>query len=507
MNLSKLLMAVWIFLLSTVSVYASDKPNIVFILADDLGYGDLQAYNPQRCKIATPNMDRLAAQGMMFTDAHSSSSVCTPTRYSILTGRYNWRTTRQQGVLNGFGRPMIPTDRLTVAGFLQQQGYNTACVGKWHLGMNLPSSDGKGFKGHNARNIDWTKSITGGPTAVGFDYYYGVTASLDMPPYIYVQNDRFVGEATETKAFRTPRRPGPAHPDFEAVDVLPEIGRKSVEYIQQQDASKPFFLYVPLTSPHTPIVPSPQWLGKSGVGEYGDFTMQTDAVVGQIVDAIDQGGFAEHTIVIVTSDNGCSKSAGIDGLQKQDHYPSAHLRGSKADLWDGGHRIPFIVRWPFLVEAGTNCDGTILQLDLMATCADLLGATYPASAGEDSVSFLPALKGKPIASKRTGVVHHSVSGHFAYRQGKWKLLLAKGSGGWTVPNEKQLRESNIRGQLYDMESDSGEQNNLFQSKPEIVDELLTALKRDIQRGRSTSGPDQANDLAFEKIKLWKSERN
>jgi arylsulfatase A-like enzyme len=470
-----------------------ERPNIVFILADDLGYGDVHVLNPERGLIATPQMDQLAAEGMLFTDAHSGSSVCTPTRYGILTGRYSWRSRLQRSVLFGYDQPLINPDRLTVAGFLKEQGYNTACLGKWHLGLGLPTTDGKNAKKQNGKNIDWKGRITGGPADLGFDYYYGIAASLDMPPYIYIENDHFVGEGSVIKEFH-PNREGPANPDLEAVDVLPEIERKSVEYIRRQTADKPFFMYIALTSPHTPIAPEKEWQGKSPLGEYGDFVMQTDDVIGKIVAAVNEAGFAENTVIIVTSDNGCSKAAGIDELQKKGHFPSAQFRGSKSDIWDGGHRVPFIVRWPENVQAGSQSDQTICLVDLMATVAELTGAQLPETAAEDSISFLPALSDKPIVSTRAGIIHHSIGGFFAYRQGKWKLCLSKGSGGWTSPTEKQVRAGSPVAQLYDMEADPGETENLYASHPEVVERLLKQLESDVNRGRSTDGADQSNEV-------------
>lgn len=478
--------------LASADVYAAQQaPNIVFIFADDMGYGDVQVLNPERGKIPTPHMDALARDGMIFTDAHTSSSVCTPSRYSLMTGRYNWRTTRQAGVTGGFSKPLIPTSRMTVASLLKGQGYHTAMIGKWHLGMNLPKGDGM-------KGIDWTGTIQGGPFDLGFDYYYGISASLDMPPYIYIEDDGFDGECTTRKAFF---RRGPAHADFEAIDVLDDLSEKAVAFIEKQDASTPFFTYIALPSPHTPIVPTPEWQGKSELGAYGDFQMQTDAFVGQIVAAVDAGGFSANTIIIVSSDNGCSKAAGISALEAKEHYPSAQYRGSKADLWEGGHRVPFIVRWPAGIEAGTQSDELICLTDFMATCAELTGAELPADAGEDSVSFLPALKGERIESTRAGVVHHSITGHFAYRMGKWKLLLSKGSAGWTSPTEKQMGEESPKAQLYDLESDPGETTNLYESHPEVAARLLAQLESDVARGRSTDGGESENDTT--KINLWK----
>jgi len=503
MKAKNLLLTIGLFCLMGAALQAQTKPNIVYILADDLGYGDVQCLNPDRGKILTPHMDRLATEGMIFTDAHTSSSVCTPSRYGILTGRYNWRTHLQASVLWGFSEPLIDEDRLTVAGFLKGQGYQTACVGKWHLGMTMPTDNGVLPKGRHPKNVNvlWDGIIKDGPVDRGFDYYYGIPASLDMAPYIYIQNNRFDGEMEKGETTAV---------GFDASDVLPEIGRKTVEYLKQQNSETPFFVYVPLTSPHTPIVPTAPWKGKSELGEYGDFTMQTDHVIGQIMAAVDAAEFADNTIVIVTSDNGCSKAAGgkkgLALFEKQGHYPSAQFRGSKADLWDGGHRVPFIVRWPAGVEAGSTCNQLVCLTDLMATVADLSGAKVPAGAGEDSVSFLSALKGQPIVTDRKGVIHHSISGHFAYRQGKWKLLLARGSGGWTAPKEKSAFASNAPvAQLYDMEADPGETRNLYESYPDVAAGLLEQLQSDVARGRSTGGAKAENDL--KKINLWKTKNS
>lgn len=472
-------------------------PNIVYILADDMGYGDVQCLNPERGKIATPHMDRMATEGMVFTDVHSSSSVCTPTRYGILSGRYNWRTHLQRGVLWGFSEPLIAPGRMTVASLLKESGYTTACFGKWHLGMVMPTTNGILPVGRKPKelNIVWDGEIKEGPVSKGFDYFYGISASLDMAPYIFIENNRFVGEIEANDKTITEK-------NFEREEVLPEIGRRMVDYIGKQKADKPFFAYVALTSPHTPILPGEEWQGKSGLGKYGDFVMQTDWVIGQIIKAIDDAGFGENTLVIVTSDNGCSKAANIKNLNAQGHYPSAQFRGSKADIWDGGHRIPFIVRWPAKVKAGTSNNQLICLTDLMATCSDIVDAKLPGTAGEDSYSFLPALKGKKQGSNRKGLIHHSIDGYFAYRQGKWKLLLAKGSGGWTSPKESEVPEGSPKAQLYDMENDPGETTNLYKTNTEVAERLLQQLKHDVECGRSTPGTESVNDI--DNIVLWKS---
>ncbi|MDF7807739.1 arylsulfatase [Pontiellaceae bacterium B12219] len=478
---------------------AGTKPNIVYILADDLGYGDVSCLNPELGKINTPHMDQLASEGMIFTDAHTSSSVCTPTRYSILTGRYNWRTELQSGVLMGFDKPLIDADRVTVADVLKQSGYNTACIGKWHIGLEMPTIDGAALNEDGLSNVDWTGKITGGPVDLGFDYFFGIAASLNIAPYIYMENDRFVGECTTIKGFN---REGPAEKDFEAIDTLPLLTEKSIEFINRQNAATPFFMYIPLTSPHTPLEPTDAWKGKSGIGDYGDFVMQTDAVIGEIIDALDEKGFNENTIVIVTSDNGTSKWCGTKKLLEMGHHYSARYRGSKGDLWDGGHRVPFFVRWPAKVKAGSVSNQLISLNDLWATCAELTGFQTLEHAGEDSVSFLPALFSEPIVSTRNGIVHHSFSGHFAYRQGPWKLLLAKASGGWSSPTEEEAPDNAPIAQLYNMEEDPGETVNLYDSHPEVAERLLKHLESDLRRGRSTDGAPQQNDI--KEIVLWKS---
>ncbi|MDF7799271.1 arylsulfatase [Pontiellaceae bacterium B1224] len=475
------------------------RPNIVYILADDLGYGDVSCLNPKLGKIDTPRMDQLASEGMTFTDAHTSSSVCTPTRYSILTGRYNWRSELQKEVLMGFDPPLIEADRTTVADVLKQSGYNTACIGKWHIGLGMPTINNAPMNEEGLTNVDWNGKITGGPVDLGFDYFYGIAASLNIPPYVYIENDRFVSD--EIVMQKTGRK-GPKGKNFDNVQTLPVLTQKTIQFINQQDASTPFFMYIPLPSPHTPLVPTDEWKGRSDLGVYGDFVMMTDAVIGEIVDALDAKGFGENTIVIVTSDNGTSKWCGTKKLMELGHHYSAQYRGSKGDLWDGGHRVPFFLRWPAKVKPGTICDQLVSLNDLMGTCAEITGADIPENAGEDTVSFLPALSGETIESDRKGIVHHSFSGHFSYRQGKWKLLLAKSSGGWTEPTEDAMPADAPVAQLYDMEADPSETTNLYESHPEVAERLLKQLEVEVARGRSTDGENQKNDV--DDIVLWKS---
>ena len=475
-------------LLAFNDIAAASRPNIVLILCDDLGYGDVQCLNLENGKIQTPHIDKIADQGMTFTDAHSGSSVCTPTRYGLLTGRYSWRTRLQSGVTGGYKPCLIAPDRLTVAGLLKKQGYATAILGKWHLDFQYQDPvSGEMLKRPHRKLKKMPpvgSKIPDGPVSRGFDTYHGFHHAGDMQAVI--ENDTVIVHEDE-------------------INMLPRLTRKAVEYIDARAKSpdQPFFLYVPLGSPHTPIVPSKEWQGKSELGPYGDFVMQTDATVGAITDALEKNGFADNTLLIFTSDNGCSKAANIPALRKQGHIVSAQYRGSKADLWEGGHRVPFLVRWPSKVESGSTSDQLITLVDVFATVSDITGEKAPAMA-EDSVSFLPALSGQAIQSTRKGVIHHSISGHFAYRQGKWKLLLAKASGGWTSPKENQAGADAPQAQLYDMENDPGEKNNLHLSHPEVAQRLLANLTVDVQNGRSTDGPAAKNDV--EQIVLWKSQR-
>ena len=367
-------------------------PNIVYILCDDLGYGDVKCLNPEG-KIATSNVDKLAAGGMIFTDAHSGSSVCTPTRYGVMTGRYSWRTRLQTGVLGGYSSRLIAPGRMTVASFLKENGYATACFGKWHLGMDWARTSDEPLPDaiKNASNVDFSKPAEGGPADCGFDYYFGISASLDMPPYVFIENKKAVSIPAEIT--KEGGREGLTAKDFKAVDVLPALTRKTVEYIEKNSArskeGKPFFIYMPLNSPHTPIVPTAEWQGKSGLGKYGDFVMETDAFVGRILEAVQKSGAADNTLVIFTSDNGCAPYIGVKDLEAQGHFPSGPLRGYKASAWEGGHRLPFIVRWPGVVKPGTVCPQLIQQGDLIATLAQMFRVKLPDNAGEDSVGILP----------------------------------------------------------------------------------------------------------------------
>ncbi len=473
----------------------SPKPNILVILADDLGYGDVRCLNPDRGKIPTPELDRLARQGMVFTDAHSPSSVCTPTRFGLLTGSYAWRTRLKNGVLGGFAPPLIGPDQLTVPALLKQQGYATACIGKWHLGMTWarksPGVFGDAIANDAANRsalsgVDWSQPILNGPLACGFDSFFGISASLDIPPFAFIRNDRVTEIPTTMKTWK---RPGPAAAGFEAEDVLQKLVGEATKEISMlaagAKAGKPFFLYLALTSPHTPILPGKDWQGKSGLGAYGDFVMQTDRAIGEVLEALEASGAAGSTLVIVTSDNGCSPAAGTAALESQGHFASAGSRGYKSDIWDGGHRIPFLVRWPGVVRPGSRSAEPVCLTDIEATCADILGAPLPGNAGGDGLSIMPALCGEPGAPGERVIVHHSSTGQFAIRQGRWKLALCPGSGGWGKPQDSEAKKNGLPAcQLFDMSSDPGETRNLCSEHPETVARLSSLLEKIIRDGRS-----------------------
>ncbi|MDD4098838.1 MAG: arylsulfatase, partial [Lentisphaeria bacterium] len=477
----------------------STRPNIVYILADDMGYGDISAFNPQAA-FRTPRLDQLAAEGMMFGDAHASSAVCTPSRYSILTGRYNWRSSLKQGVTMGYSESVLEPGRLTVAAWLRQRGYRTGCIGKWHLGWTWARLAGTG-------EVDFTAPIRQGPLQAGFESFFGISASLDMPPYVYVEGDRATAIPDRRIAGNTGKlafREGVIAPDFHPETVLPTLERKAIDFIQRQSRdARPFFLYLPLTAPHTPILPGIAYRGKSGTNAYGDFCLQVDDVVGHVMDALATQGLAENTIVVFTSDNGCSPQADFAELARCRHFPSHIFRGMKADIYEGGHRIPLIVRWPDGITAGTASDETVCLADFFATCADLLGEALPDNAAEDSISNLPAWRGKALDKRlREATVHSSIDGSLSIRQGRWKLEMCPGSGGWSAPKPGEEQPGWPACQLYDLTEDAGEQRNLIGEHPEKARELQNLLTDYVRRGRSTPGPEQPNTGAFPWKQLW-----
>ena len=496
-------------------------PNVILILADDLGYGDVMCNNTKRCKIPTPNFDRIAREGMRFTDAHSSSGVCSPSRYTLMTGRYHWRTRLQSGIVNVYGSPLIASDRPTIASLAKKKGYRTACIGKWHLGWDwqfnmqdrqLLSPKGSANETSNKeekissagapqaskeQQAAWkrlfSKNILNGPISRGFNQYFG-TDVPNWPPYCFIENDRTVGIPEEFLPQKMiggnqASQQGPALPDWKLEKILPELTKRSVHFIDDSSRLKePFLLYLPLTSPHTPLAVNKDWINRSGLNPYADFVMETDACVGKILEALDKNGLSESTLVIFTSDNGCAPYAGVKELEKQGHYPSGPLRGYKADAWEGGHRVPFLVRWPGLVGAGSICDQLVHHADIFQTLADIWELKVAENSGEDSFSLLPVLKGGKT-TVRTNAISTSIQGVPGVRMGSWKYIPAPGSGGW-APGMDPTQSV----QLYNLVEDLGETRNLAFSMADKVSEMQVLLERLITEGRSTPGARQKNDV-------------
>jgi len=489
------------FLVSPLFSAEKAKPNIVVILADDMGYGDVHALNPQS-KIPTPNIDNLVKQGMTFLDSHSPSAVCTPTRYGLLTGRYCWRTRLKRGVLGGYSPPLLGEDRSTIASMLKRQGYRTGGVGKWHLGMQLPKLPKKKVnlkQWSGDPGIDFAAEIPNSPIHHGFDFYFGVCASLDMAPFVYVHNNRFTMLPTiQQPAVRFPHfvRKGPRAKDFILDEVLDKLTDEAIGFIERSSNKvQPFFLYLPFTAPHKPTQPHKRFRGKTGLGEYGDFVAQVDWSVGQVLNAIDKNKIRENTLVVFTSDNGSymfrfgsnQKTDHITDARKQGYFAKNHrangpFRGTKADIWEGGHHLPFVVRWPGKVKPSSKCRETICHTDLYATFAEITGAKIAHREAEDSFSLFGMMRGQDV-SRGAPVIHHSGNGMFAIRDGKWKLVLGNGSGGREKPRGKPFGKPY---RLFDMSTDIAETTNVAEKHPEIVSRMVEQFKKIRNSGRSTT---------------------
>lgn len=483
-------------LLALVAVRGAERPpNILVILADDLGYGDIHAYNPTRGKIPTPHLDKLAAEGMRFTDAHSSSGVCSPSRYALLTGRYHWRTRLQNGIVGVFGEPLIAPERLTIASLAKRAGYRTAAIGKWHLGWDWPIAEGDRalFRGAKegdaaapeANRAAWAKvfgqAIPGGPTTRGFDQYFG-TDVPNWPPYCFIENDHTVGIPTEFLPPENFRKnlaslPGPALPGWKLERILPTLTDRACAFVTESSRGPaPWLLYLPLTTPHTPLAVNAEWKGKSGLeNAAADLIMETDAAVGRVLAAVAAAGAERDTLVIFTSDNGFAAYAGAKELEARGHFPSGPLRDYKTSVHEGGHREPFIVRWPGKVAAGATNGQLVHQADVLATLAEILGATLPAEAGEDSFSFLPLLKGVDSPT-RPHAISCAAAGTPGLRVGSWKYIATEPA------------------QLYDLATDLGETKNLAAQEPARLAEMKALLEKLITEGRSTTGAPQKNDV-------------
>lgn len=446
------------------------------VLCDDLGYGDVRAYYPE-AKMATPRMDALARQGMRFTDAHSPSSVCTPTRYGLMTGRYCWRSRLKQGVLGGYSPSLIEPGRETIASMLQKQGYRTGGFGKWHLGLGT------------AEKTDYSQPLHPSPLDFGFDEYFGIPASLDMPPYVFIDGRKAQEQPTAAIADngevkRGPYwRGGPIAPSFRMEDVVPKIAARACQFIDgAAKAGKPFFAYVPFTGPHTPWVPSKPYQKKSQAGLYGDFVEEIDASIGKIVDQLQLSGVAQNTLLIVTSDNGAPWEK-RDADEASGHWADANWRGQKSDIQEAGHRVPFLVRWPGKVKAGAVSDQLLCHTDIFATLAEVTGAKLTADMAEDSYSFFSVLRGAK-KGRREAAVHHAGNGMFSIRSGEWKLVLGRGSGGFTSPVVIKPGPGEPVGELYHLKEDPHEDRNLYAQKPDVVKRLTDTLNRWRERGSS-----------------------
>ena len=463
-------------------LHAANRPNIVFILADDMGYGDVQALNP-KSRIPTPNLNRLAKEGMSFTDAHSPSAVCTPTRYATLTGRYCWRSRLKSGVQNGYGTPLIEKERPTVASHLKSVGYHTAVIGKWHLGL--------GFQKDDKGQWDWSKPLDHSPVDLGFDRSLVIPASLDFPPYVYIEGRKITGlpdRVQPRQGFPGYLREGELCSDFSIIDCLDRLTEEAGDHIKNRAKKKePFFLYFPLTAPHKPVLPHPRFRGKSKLGPYGDFVMQVDWTVGQVMKAVDDADITDNTLVIYTSDNASfmyretdkEKPHHLSDETQQryfegDHTANGPWRGTKADIWEGGHRVPLFARWPKEIKAGSICKETVCLVDLFATASDLAKAKLPkpTEAAPDSFSWVPLFKGKPGQFRRAPVINHSAAGMFAIRMAEWKLVLGNGSGGRQQPKGRRFTPP---WQLFNLKEDPAETTDLSSLKLERVQRMEAAL--------------------------------
>ena len=468
-------------------------PNVILVMADDLGIGDLSATNPA-AKIKTPRLQQMASEGITFIDAHTPSSVCTPTRYGLLTGRYNWRSRLARGVLSGTSEHLIPADRPTLGHLMKAAGYHTAMIGKWHLGWDW-HKDGK--------TIDFTKPVTNGPDINGFDFYYSHCGSLDMPPYVWVDTGRVtaVPDREEGVTKQQDRygwyRKGPIGSDFSIPEVLPHLFDKSIAYVKgRADAAKagqPFFLYLPLPAPHTPIVPVLPFKDASGLNPYADFVMQVDHLMGELLDTVKAAGLNDNTLVIFTSDNGCSPEANFPLLKEKGHDPSGSYRGHKADIYEGGHRVPLIARWPSGIPAGRTTKAVACLTDIYATFEEIVGLPKKPCGGEDGYSLVPELTGSG-STARDSLISHSIDGSFAIRQGPWKLCLCRGSGGWSEPKEKVAARQGLPPlQLFHLGEDPAETTNIAADHPEEVNRLLRLLNKQVAAGRCTPGEPLSND--------------
>ena len=484
------------------------RPNLLLIYTDDQGYGDVSALNPDS-KFQTPNLDRLVREGMAFTDAHSPDTVCTPSRYGLLTGRYSWRTELKKGVMGAEGRGLIAEARTTLASLLRDSGYRTAMVGKWHLGMTFHGKKG---------SREWSRPVLDGPVDKGFDYFYGIPASMNYgvltyivdrrvlePPTLWTRkkpNEIAISDYRITPPYDISRSGGELEvaPGFDDQEVLTIFTRRAVQWLDDfaaEEGDERFFLYVAYTSPHKPVIPIAKFRGKSAAGAYGDFMMETDAHVGSLLEALDRNDMTRDTLVLVTSDNG-PETTYHERLERFGHASAGGLRGGKRDLYEGGHRVPFIVRWPAVAKPGERSSDLVCQTDVLATMAEILDRELGPAEGEDSVSFLPVLRGEQRPA-RPPVIHHSSAGYFAIRDGRWKLNMIRGSGGSLAPRFVEPEPGEPQFELYNLAADLAETTNVASQWPNVVSRLREEITRIVTSGRTTPGPTSTH----EGPKWWK----
>jgi arylsulfatase A len=490
----------------------AEKPNIIVIYTDDQGYGDASCLNPE-AKFQTPNLDRLAREGMTFTDAHCSDTVCTPSRYGLLTGRYSWRTTLKRGVFGAEKECLITDDRVTLASLLHDNGYATAMVGKWHLGMDFPG---------DRQTRDWSKPVRNMPLDKGFDYFWGIPASMNygvlawfegryakVPPTQYTQKkpnkiaisdyrimppyETGLSVAGTTSDLGVVRGQLEIAPDFVDSECLTRFTDKAIEWIEGQAetarSGKPFFVYLPYTSPHKPVIPIERFRGKSEAGAYGDFMIETDWHIGRILDLLDAQQLTDNTLVVFTSDNG-PETTWKERAKRFRHQSNAIYREGKRSIYEGGHRVPFFVRWPAKVSPGSKHAGAVCQTDLLATFAEIVAQKLPETAGEDSVSFYPALAGgDPVSAPRGPMIHHSAQGRLAVRSGKWKLVM-------------EGKSKRLGRELYDLDADPSENTDVIAEHPAVAEKLAAEITRIIRNGRTTPGKPQPNDTPWWDDLVW-----
>ena len=481
----------FIFSIFTTCLIAQTKPNIVYILTDDLGIGDIKAYNPNSV-LNTPVLNKLCEKSLLFTDMHSAASTCTASRYGIMTGRYSWRTAPKSDDLSAYAAPLIKLDRDTVPALLKRHGYKTALIGKWHLGLNWNKKElakTPSTKSSLESQIDFSKDFTGGPLELGFDSWYGLAGSLDKPPYAYIENTRLINEpkvfrerqaGKEFNSVNLYMQEGLQARDFQPEYVMSKLTKKAVSFIKSNNADQPFFLLFSLPAPHRPVIPRHPFQGSSRAGIYGDFIHELDWTFGQIIDALQKQDLADNTIIIITADNGSSNvSFSYDKAEFFRHRPYSIYKGRAGSLYEGGHRVPFIVHWPNKIKTGGTISQSSSLNDLYATCADLLESKIPDNTAEDSTSILPLILGQQDDYPQFQFVYQGWKQAYALRYNKWKLIL-------THDASKRA--------LYDIIEDPSERNNLYKDNQDIVRHLCMQLTNIVQQGRSTPGATQVNEV-------------